>query len=412
MGHQRRACAGLHGQVHAPPLDHRPVRSLPTRTLTQPDPPAPMRSAAVRSPFQGGGSYCRIFPAIRGPGTARAAGRSPRWCIAAVAAIVLLPAVGPTPASGSSSAAASAPVVRVPAGIDATGSRDVSSALIAFIDSVPDGSTIAFRSGGIYRLDKAVKFARRHDLTFEGNGASLMAAGGTAEASSLIWLSSYGGGNSGITIRKFTLVGNSTRPGVFQSGREGAHGILIDGGTDTEVVDVTIRGVWGDCFYLGQWADHVWIHDSRCASSGRSGVTVTSAQNAIIERVAFDRIGYCTLNIEPNSADEGARSIKFRNNTAGTWSNSFFSAVGAPGSFVSGVTVSGNVVTGGSLLTVIDLPTGRRNITFINNTSRIRTAGPVLRFAHIDGLTIWGNAQPLSSGRLTVISNSTRVNLR
>ena len=51
----------------------------------------------------------------------------------------------------------------------------------------------------------------------------------------------------------------------------------------------------------------------------------------------------------------------------------------------------------------------RQNIVFTNNTSTVAGGGPVLRFAHIDGLTVTGNVQPLSSGVLASITDSTGV---
>ncbi len=298
--------------------------------------------------------------------------------------------------------------VSVPSSIDATGSTNVASALISFVNSVPDGSTIVFKKGGVYRLNAALKFAHRHNLTLEGNGATLKGVGGTTEASSLLWLGSFGGGNTGIVIRNFILAGNSTTPGVYKGGKEGAHGILIDGGSGIEISGVTVRGVWGDCLYIGSSATAVSFHDSNCASNGRNGVTVTSGTNVTVQRVAFPKSGYCTLDVEPNVRSEAARSIRFLDNTAGTWTNSFVSAEGAPGSVVNGVTISGNTVTGKSLLTVIGLAR-RANIVFTNNTSKVKAAGPVLRFAHIDGLTVTGNVQPLSSGVLASITDSTNV---
>jgi hypothetical protein len=296
----------------------------------------------------------------------------------------------------------------VPASIDATGVTDASAALIAFVGNVPDGSTIVFKAGGTYRLDSALKFAHRHNLTFEGNGATLRSNGGTTEASSLFWLGSYLGGNSGITIRNFKLVGNSSTPGVYQGGREGAHGILVDDGSGIDISGVTVSGVWGDCLYVGGWADTVSFHDSTCTSVGRNGVTITSGSNVTIQRVAFPRSGYCTFDVEPNTSAEGATNIQFLNNTAGTWTNSFVSADGAAGSVVNGITISGNTVTGGSLVTIIDLAR-RQNIVFTNNSSKVAAWGPVLRFAHIDGLTVTGNVQPLTSGSLASISDSTGV---
>jgi hypothetical protein len=127
-----------------------------------------------------------------------------------------------------------------------------------------------------------------------------------------------------------------------------------------------------------------------------------------IQRVSFVKNGYCVFNVEPNNSSDGASNINFLSNTAGTWTNSFFSGDGAAGSVVNGVTISGNRITGGTLLTVIDL-SRRKNIVFTNNTSTVTGRGPILRFAHIDGLTVTGNVQPLSSGVLATITDSTGV---
>ena len=75
---------------------------------------------------------------------------------------------------------------------------------------------------------------------------------------------------------------------------------------------------------------------------------------------------------------------------------------------MSGVTISGNRITGDTLLTVVTIAR-RKNIVFTNNTSTVRGHGPILRFAHIDGLTVRGNHQPLSSGTLVSIADCTGV---
>ena len=251
-----------------------------------------------------------------------------------------------------------------------------------------------FKAGGVYRMDSALRFSHRHNLTFEGNGATLKANGGTSEASSLVWI----GGGSGIIVRDFKLVGNSPTPGVYEGGREGAHGILVDGASNVQVSNVTVSGVWGDCFYVGSWADTVWIHDSTCQSSGRNGVTITAGRNVTVERVAFPKSGYCTFDAEPNVSTEGATNVIFRSNTAGTFGLDFAAVEGShTGAAINGITISGNTITGGTLYTVIDNGgTSRmRNIVFTDNKSTVAGHGPVLIFAHIDGLTVTGNVQPL-----------------
>jgi hypothetical protein len=48
-------------------------------------------------------------------------------------------------------------------------------------------------------------------------------------------------------------------------------------------------------------------------------------------------------------------------------------------------------------------------ITFTNNTSTKIGGGPALRFSRIDGLTVNGNTQPVTSGSMTYIYDSTNV---
>jgi len=291
--------------------------------------------------------------------------------------------------------------IAVPSSIDATGTTDASGALNSWLGTLSSGSTIVFKAGGTYRMDKGLKVTK--SLTLAGNGATLRSNGDYQDMSSLFVVS-----GTGVTIRDFNLVGNSPTPGVYRGGQEWAHGILTIGGGHIEIANVTIRGVYGDCLKVGKGSDTVSFHDSTCTSAGRNGVSIISAANVTIQRVAFPKSGYCTFDIEPNQSTESARNIKFLNNTAGTWTNSFLSAEGATGSVVNGVTVSGNRITGKSLKTYIELAR-RQNIVFTNNTSLVTASGPVLQFAYIDGLTVTGNVQPLSSGSLARITNSTNV---
>ena len=52
------------------------------------------------------------------------------------------------------------PTLKVPGSIDATGSTDVSGQLQSVIDKAPNGSTIVFKAGGTYRLDRALVHQR------------------------------------------------------------------------------------------------------------------------------------------------------------------------------------------------------------------------------------------------------------
>jgi hypothetical protein len=295
--------------------------------------------------------------------------------------------------------------VNVPPTIDPTGGADASAALNSWLRTVPDGSTVIFKAGGVYRLNGAIQFPGRNHLTLDGNGATLRAY---SSATSLLRLDR----NSGTTIRDFILVGNSPTPGVYSGSIESRAALRVYNSRDTEIYGLTIRAVGGDCLYIGAWSDGVRFHDNHCVSAGRMGVAITAGRNVTVERNAFDAIGYGVFDIEPNFSTEGASNVRFVNNTVGRISQVrgkafLFGANGAAGSVVNGVTVSGNTVTGDSLDTYVTNTTRRKNIVFTNNTAKVASPGPVLFFSHVDYLTVGGNVQPLTSGVLARILDCT-----
>jgi hypothetical protein len=92
-----------------------------------------------------------------------------------------------------------------------------------------------------------------------------------------------------------------------------------------------------------------------------------------------------------------------------------FAAEGAEGSTVNDVVVSDNVLTGSAITAQVTHLTRRTNIVFTNNVSHVTATsgpynGPILNFAHVDGLTVTGNVQPLAAGAVFIrITDSTRV---
>jgi hypothetical protein len=256
-------------------------------------------------------------------------------------------------------------------------------------------------------MNKGLKvFSSRHDMIFDGNGATLRSNGGATNASSLLIVS-----GTNIKIRNFNLLGNSPTPGLYRSGLEFAYGVQTYGAHNVEIANVTISAVYGDGLMVGGWSDTVWFHDSKVVSAGRNGVAILAGRNITVERVAFEKSGWATFDIEPWETSGGADNVKFLSNTAGTWNGQrgfFFGACGVDGSVVGNVTVSGNTITGSPLTTYVTIDR-RQNIVFSNNASSVAAAGPILDFAHIDGLSVTGNVQPLTSGVLARIIDSTGV---
>jgi hypothetical protein len=318
----------------------------------------------------------------------------------------------------------------VPSNVNSTGTADAAAALNSWIATVPNGSTIVFKAGGIYRLDSSILLAGRSNLTFEGNGSTLRAnATGSASLSSPFRLNP---GNSGIVIRDFTIVGNNPNvTTLYTAGQEDQMGVLIYGSSNIEVAHNTISHTWGDGVYVGANnsthapSDGISIHDNTFAYIGRQGVALIASTNVLIEHNSFDRVGIHVLDIEPDLSWQVNHHITFRNNTVGSYSWSdkyvglFVAMNGAGGTAPYNVTVTGNTVAGNATpgypgehargINADSSMSRAANIVFTNNTTTLPVLGTVFVFQHVDGLTITGNVQPLASGSLAWISDCTSV---
>jgi hypothetical protein len=327
--------------------------------------------------------------------------------------------------------------VTVPSTIDSTGATNAAAALQTFIGSVPDGSVIVFKAGGIYRMDRGIVVQNRHNLVFDGNGATLRSTGN----GSSMWASNFVTWASAtsvtdIVVRNFVFEGNNPRTGsdIYDPSRESQHGVGIYGGSRIEIANNTIRNTWADGVYAANgstqdWANGLWVHHNTFDYVGRNAFTLNAVRHPLLEQNTLVRIGASVLDIEPDLDTQGVEDVTLRDNTVAIWGLSnwgtlyFVSCSNLTAGYyatVRGVTISGNVVTGGppstslnaksgGLQTWIGKPNRQSNVTFTNNTTTKAGAGPVLRFQHVDGLTVTGNTQPLTSGSLTYISDSTAV---
>ena len=222
------------------------------------------------------------------------------------------PTPKPTPAPTPKPTLPPANAISVPASIDATGSTDVSGQLQSVIDKAPNGSTIVFKAGGTYRLDRALVVSGRRNLTLEGNGARLDLPR-TFDSWNSIGIQ-VRNGSTGTTIRDFAMVGNNTEAGTSDAccSREAQHAIAVLSATDTLIEGVDIRRTWGDCLYVnaatvpgGTWSDGVTFRDSTCRLTGRHGVGIIRGSNIRIVNNVFDEIGFMVIDIEPGASDAG-----------------------------------------------------------------------------------------------------------
>jgi hypothetical protein len=320
----------------------------------------------------------------------------------------------------------------VPTTINSTGTADASAALNSWIATVPNNSTIVFKSGTTYLLNDGIKLVNRHGLTFLGNGATLKAngtAGTHTDTPFALW-----GADTGITIDGFTIIGNNTT-GLYNP--DGVHenlmGVNIFGGKDIEIRNNTIRNTWGDCVYVTSsedefgnrtWSEDVYIHGNSCSKIGRMGIAVIAVNRITVENNSFDDMSLDVLDIEPDWPNQGARDVMFRNNTIGSYAHSdlyrsmVMHIVGNAQAPVVNVTMDNNVITegrqvnarnsAGGVTARADRP-GRQNIRITNNRSNVAGPGYMLDIQNTNTVVITGNVQPLTSGQFAYLYNNTNV---
>jgi len=328
-------------------------------------------------------------------------------------------------------------VYRVPDTIDATGETDASADLQRFVVQVPDGATIEFPEGGVFRMDHGIQLWRRHDLVFDGNGSTLRAMGSASRPVDSPFALMYE--DDRIVIRDFVLEGNNPdagTPDAFHGGDEHLSGVYLGGARDVLVEGMTISDFYGDCVYVGSNTRDVWttravFQDSTCTGTGRHGVSVIAGQDIAIQRVTFDEIGFMIVDIEPDREQDGAQSIALLDNTIGTYglTDQYVSWMlaaygGAPKASVRDVSVIGNTISGTERTGTDDVPLAlsvvadgtlgpRSGFAIRDNVSpravaRTVHGAPVL-MRSVDGITITGNRQPMSAGELAVLRNSTDI---
>ncbi len=344
-------------------------------------------------------------------GRGRCRGISPSQYVSRFSCLFLALALALTVVAGRANPAAAA-TQTVPGTVAADCSRDVTKALSDWIAGVPDGSTLSFAGHGCYRIDGTLLFEKRHDLTFEGNGATLKA--GTDGDRDRVHLLFLGGG--GITIRDLTVKGANAKAGAtaaaYRPDRAFQHAFAFRG-VDGAVLDhVAASALYGDFVYVGDDVDtHEWSHDitvehSHFDGSGRQGISVTAGDHVTIEHNVIRNVARSMFDLEPNSDGGGAKQITIADNVTGRATNFWIASKGSSDD-LGNITVRDNVMqqpTGGLIWVYGVLPDYRGPFTITGNT--LRTTGEVndeetrgaFFFARCDGVTISDNKVLLPSG--------------
>jgi hypothetical protein len=310
---------------------------------------------------------------------------------------------------------ADAATYRAPGPIASDCSVDVTAALLSWISSVPDDSTLAFGRNACYRIEGTLEIQRRRGLEFDGHGAMFRSFDAPTDQRALwrVWQSSR------LTFRDMTIRGSYNEGGTFNSGLQHGHGIDLRG-SSADIESVAIQNVAGDCVYFGLGSDDTTRSSGRvsygsCSGTSRNAVSVTAGNRIVVQHLTTSEIGYDAFDVEPNIAEGnwGSSDVSFENNTIGSYYLAAYSLVeNAP---ITNQSFTGNRVLGDSLRIFVG-PVTRvvamaRHVTIAGNTSNRGNPATSLQLSGVQGLTVTDNSVPTAAQSFLSVDRSCAVTI-
>jgi hypothetical protein len=344
------------------------------------------------------------------------------------------PTAAPTAPPTAAPAPTPAPTAPPAAGCTATVASGGN--IQAALNALANGGTLCLT--GSYNLGSdGIDIIGRSNITIDGRGASITASGcGPSSGVFLIQDSQH------IKIHDATLAGTNANGGTtsaYHAGCEDQGGVMVYGASDVEAYGLTVERTNGECFYVdrggsprgtGAWADGVVFRDSTCRFNGRMAVAIAGGSHVTVQRVTFTKIAISVLDIEPYTATGGGTYVNFVDNvingyglspTYTGWILEADAMNGYTTTVVHDVTIARNTINVGATISANTVTTAglaikvreqrRQNISILNNVSAVAGSGPAIYFEHVDGATVSGNTQPLTSGPLVWMSDCSGISV-
>jgi hypothetical protein len=249
--------------------------------------------------------------------------------------------------------AAAPGLYKVPKKIPDNCSAPVEDRIMAWLATVPDGSTVQFGPGGCYGQDGTITLTGRSGLVIDGQGSEFRALtpGGSHRAN---WRVVNGGG---LTLRNMAVRGSNPL-GSYDPAVEWQHGYSVEGVQGITLSNVQARETWGDGVMLWRGAPspacgddassarNVVIAGALIERSGRQGVAIVDAENVTLQDSIVGPVAWASVDIETDDNCEIARHVSIVRNQFGANRYGVIASVGFGGDpQVGDVTVTDNTQT-------------------------------------------------------------------
>jgi hypothetical protein len=310
----------------------------------------------------------------------------------------------PTATTATLTCAAGSPF----AGIDPTGTQDVTEQINAVLAALPNQTEAAFPPKARYRIEGTISVDKKDGIVLDGQGAVFFATtNGRGPASQrrkrAHWQVRL---SHNVTLRNLVIVGASTSTGPsgrYDPALEAQHGLNIAGSTGVLVEHVDVSRTWGDCVYIGASGPvpsaDVVVQDSRLVGASRMGLAITSGDRVTIQRNLIDQARRSLIDLETNSVNSRLSYIRILNNQLGV---SRFSTVANEGyaSDIHDLTIDGNRMISDRFRIGILAPPSRRrsNVSITNNVGLAvpHQNEPFAVLSNVDNAVVTGNVAVFS----------------
>lgn len=296
---------------------------------------------------------------------------------------------------------------------------DGEAAITAAIAACPDGSTVQFPAGAVYRQSHSIDVADRANLVIDGGGSTFVSSAPNVEGVNPNWRLAR---VRNVTLRNMTVEGNFKLTGPRSLATVSAisvnqrnSGFFLYGGRDVTIADVKVKDIFGDGITTvpSKWApsgmtptelaeseipSNIRVLRLQATRVARQCVAPTAVDGFWLEDSVLRDCWYGGVDFERDVTGEPQRNAHVLRNTFDGF-NLFAIAGTAPGNTgdTNGVEIRGNkTLTPGDtcIPTVIfgyypENPNRLLNIVIEDN--EIRTLYNGVTFDHVEGGAIRNN---------------------
>lgn len=244
-------------------------------------------------------------------------------------------------------------IYKVPKKIPDNCSAPVEDRIMAWLATVPDGSTVQFGPGGCYGQDGTITLTGRSNLVIDGQGSEFRAlTPGTSHRAN--WRLVNG---ASLTLQNMAVRGSNPQ-GSYDPAVEWQHGFAVEGVQKVTLSNVQARDTWGDGVMLWRGAyspacgddassaRNVEISGALIERAGRQGVAIVDAENVTLQDSTIGPVAWWGVDIETDDHCEIARHINIVRNQFGATRYGVIGSVGFGGDpQVGDVTATDNTQT-------------------------------------------------------------------